>query len=361
MITGGGTGGHIYPAIAFINRVKELAPETEFLYVGTENGLESRIVPNDQIPFETITIQGFRRSLSPQNIKTIYLFLKSIKRAKQLIKEFRPDVVIGTGGYVSGAVVYAAKKLNIPTIIHEQNSIPGITNKFLSRYAAKIAICFPETADYFPQEKVVLTGNPRGQEVASIKKTAILAEYGLKTEMPTVVIFGGSRGALKINQAFIEALPHFEGKEYQVLYASGQRYYEELQEKVKLQEKKLTNVSIQPYIDKMAEVMANVELMVGRAGATSIAEFTALGLPAVLIPSPYVTNDHQTKNAQSLVKKGAAKMIRDQDLTGETLVAAIDMILLDPLQQNTMSEASKKEGIPDASDRLYRIVEEITK
>ena len=361
MITGGGTGGHIYPALAFVKRVRELAPETKFMYVGTKNGLESQIVPTYHIPFETIEIQGFRRSLSPQNLKTVYLFLTSIRKAKKMIKEFQPDVVIGTGGYVSGSVVYAAKQLKIPTIIHEQNSVPGVTNKFLSRYATKIAICFSDAKTYFPENKVVLTGNPRAQEVVAVGKSAVLKEYGLSEEKPTVVIFGGSRGALKINQAFIEALPYFENKNYQILYASGQRYYKELQEKFNLYENKLTNVSIQPYIDKMAEVMANVELVVGRAGATSIAEFTALGLPAILIPSPYVTNDHQTKNAQSLVKIGAVEMIPDQELTGIVLVDRIDKIMTDQEKHAKMTSASKKEGIPDASDRLYDIVKEIIK
>lgn len=359
LMTGGGTGGHIYPALAFVNHAKSIAPDTEFMYVGTENGLESNIVPRYNIPFRTIKIQGFRRSLSPQNIKTVYLFLSSIGKAKKIIKEFQPDVVIGTGGYVSGSVVYAAKQLNIPTIVHEQNSIPGMTNKFLSRYATKVAICFPDVAEYFPQDKVVLTGNPRAQEVVMIKKTEILKEFGLDPEQKTVVIFGGSRGALKINQAFIEALPLFEEKKYQVLYASGDRYYKELQEKLKLSEKKLTNVSIQPYIDKMAEVLAAADLMVGRAGATSIAEFTALGLPAILIPSPYVTNDHQTKNAESLVKSGAVEMIPDSELTGLKLVAGIDAVLLDDNRRQSMALASEKEGIPDAADRLYKVVKEI--
>lgn len=237
LITGGGTGGHIYPGLAFVNYMKQIDPDTEFMYVGTQIGLESKIVPKYNIPFETIRIQGFRRSLSPQNIKTVYLFLNSIGKAKKIIKEFQPDVVIGTGGYVSGSVVYAAKQLNIPTIIHEQNSIPGMTNKFLSKYATKVAICFPDVAEYFPKDKVVLTGNPRAQEVVMIEKTDVLKDYGLDPNKKTVVIFGGSRGALKINQAFIEAFSLFEQREYQVLYASGERYYKELQETLKLSEK----------------------------------------------------------------------------------------------------------------------------
>lgn len=359
LITGGGTGGHIYPALAFVNYVKKIEPNTEFMYVGTEIGLESQIVPKYNIPFKTIKIQGFRRSLSPQNIKTVYLFLNSIGKAKKIIKDFQPDVVIGTGGYVSGSVVYAAKQLKIPTIVHEQNSIPGMTNKFLSKYATKVAICFPDVADYFPKDKVVLTGNPRAQEVVMIEKTDVLKEYGLDPNKKTVVIFGGSRGALKINQAFIEALPIFEQRDYQVLYASGERYYKELQETLNLSEKKLTNISIRPYIDKMAEVLAAADLMVGRAGATSIAEFTALGLPAILIPSPYVTNDHQTKNAQSLVKSGAVEMIADQELTGLKLATEVDGILLDETRHQAMATASKQEGIPDAAERLYKVVKEI--
>ncbi|EOH93450.1 undecaprenyldiphospho-muramoylpentapeptide beta-N-acetylglucosaminyltransferase [Enterococcus haemoperoxidus ATCC BAA-382] len=360
LITGGGTGGHIYPALALVNHVKQVEPNTEFMYVGSQAGLESQIVPKYNIPFKTIKIQGFRRSLSPQNIKTVYLFLSSIGKAKKIIRDFQPDIVIGTGGYVSGSVVYAAKQLKIPTIIHEQNSIPGMTNKFLSRYVTKVAICFPDVAEYFPKEKVVLTGNPRAQEVVTIEKTNVLSEYGLDPKKKTVVIFGGSRGALKINQAFIEAFPLFEEREYQVLYASGERYYKELQETLNLSEKKLTNISIQPYIDKMAEVLAAADLMVGRAGATSIAEFTALGLPAILIPSPYVTNDHQTKNAQSLVRSGAVEMITDQELTGPKLVTEIDGVLLDDTRHQSMAEASKKEGIPDAAERLYKVVKEIT-
>jgi UDP-N-acetylglucosamine--N-acetylmuramyl-(pentapeptide) pyrophosphoryl-undecaprenol N-acetylglucosamine transferase len=361
MVTGGGTGGHIYPALAFLKYLKSVEPDTQVLYVGTKKGLEDKIVPEAGVPFETIEIQGFRRSLSPENIRTVYLFLNSLKRAKKLIREFKPDVVIGTGGYVSGSVVYMASKLGIPTIVHEQNSVPGVTNKFLSRYATKIATSFHGVEEYFPKEKVVFTGNPRAQEVTDISKSDILKEYDLKVEQPTVVIFGGSRGALKINQAFVEALPKFEGKNYQVLYASGERYYKEFEENFKEAEDKLTNVRVRPYISKMADVLANANLMVGRAGATSIAEMTALGLPGILIPSPYVTNDHQTKNAQNLVNAGAVLMIKDDELTGESLVQAIDSIMLDKSVLEKMSQASLREGVPNSAEKLLSVVKEIIK
>ncbi|WP_165003125.1 MULTISPECIES: undecaprenyldiphospho-muramoylpentapeptide beta-N-acetylglucosaminyltransferase [unclassified Enterococcus] len=358
LVTGGGTGGHIYPALAFVNYVKSQDPDAEFMYVGAKRGLENKIVPETGIPFHTLEIQGFQRKLSLHNVKTIQLFLKSIRQAKRILKDFRPDVVIGTGGYVSGAVVYASAKLKIPTIIHEQNSVPGITNKFLSRYVDHIALSFKDAASYFPEEKTILIGNPRAQEVADTKKSSILEDYGLDPMKKTVLIFGGSQGALKINQAVTEFLEQLDEPEYQVLYASGDRYYQEIKEKVTSE---IKNVSIQPYITKMAEVMANSDLLVGRAGATSIAEFTALGLPAILVPSPYVTNDHQTKNAMSLVQAGAAKMIADGELTGETLGKAINEIMTDDKLQQKMSQASKEQGIPDSSKRLYELVGTVIK
>lgn len=360
LVTGGGTGGHIYPALAFIRYVQKIQPDSEFLYVGTHRGLENKIVPETGISFKTIKIQGFKRSLSLDNLKTVQLFIESIKRSKEILREFKPDVVIGTGGYVSGSVVYAAARMKIPTIVHEQNSVPGITNKFLSRFADRVGICFPDAAQYFPQNKTVLVGNPRAQEVVTSGKSEVLSDYGLSSDIPTVLIFGGSQGALKINQAVIQALPKFAQKDYQVLYASGDRYFNELSEKFDV-EKISANLSLQPYIKNMTDVMANVDLLIGRAGATSIAEFTALGLPAILIPSPYVTNDHQTKNAQSLVNAGAVKMIPDADLTGENLVEAVDEIMNNQETREMMAKASRQEGIPDAAERLWSLVNEIIK
>ncbi|MFV0559645.1 MAG: undecaprenyldiphospho-muramoylpentapeptide beta-N-acetylglucosaminyltransferase [Enterococcus sp.] len=360
LVTGGGTGGHIYPALAFINYVKQQDETAEFMYIGAKRGLENKIVPPTNIPFHTLEIQGFKRSLSPENFKTIHLFFKSIRQAKKILKSFQPDVVIGTGGYVSGAVVYSAAKLGIPTIVHEQNSVPGVTNKFLSRYVDRIGLAFQDAAEFFPKEKTAFVGNPRAQEVATTPKSNILEEFGLDPAKKTVLIFGGSQGAKKLNEAISESLAELNGKSYQVLYTSGERYYKEIQEKIKLSNLELTMLHIQPYINKMADVMANVDLLVGRAGATSIAELTALGLPAILIPSPYVTNDHQTKNAQSLVKTGAAKMITDAELTGAKLVSQIDAIMEDTAVQQSMAEASKQMGVPDASKQLYALVQKIT-
>lgn len=359
LVSGGGTGGHIYPAVSLVKHIKEKHPDAEFLYVGTKKGLESKIVPDQGIPFQTIEIQGFKRSLSLSNFKTVYLFINSVKEAKKIIKKFQPDVVIGTGGYVCGSVVYAASKLKVPTIIHEQNSVAGMTNKFLSKYVDKIGICFSDVAQDFPAEKVVMVGNPRAQEVAGIEKSAVLTEFGLETNKPTVLIFGGSRGAMAVNDAMMASLEVFKTKPYQILYASGDIYFDEINKKWQ-EVTPSENVKIVPYIKNMENVLGNVELVVGRAGATSLAEITSIGLPAILIPSPNVTNDHQTKNAQSLVNKEAALMIKNSELSKESLVTTIDELMLNEEKRSNMAEASKREGIQDATDRLYQLMMELT-
>lgn len=360
VVTGGGTGGHIYPGTAFIKYVQQVDPTAQFLYIGATRGMENTIIPQTGLPFITLENQGFKRSLSPDNFKTIWLFLKSVHQAKKILCDFQPDVVIGTGGYVSGAVMYAAARLKIPTIVHEQNSVPGLTNKFLSRLVSRIGISLPSAREYFPKEKTVLVGNPRGQEISGMEKSDALKEYDLDPMKPTVLIFGGSQGSLKINQAVLGALPEFAKKDYQILYASGKRYYEEINETIGMTKDSFKNISIQPYIHNMAEVMVNCDLVICRAGATSIAEITSLGIPAILVPSPYVTNDHQTKNAAALEKVGAVRMIKDQELTEKNLVATVDEIMQDKNLHYKMAQAAKGQGIIDASSRLYQLVLELT-
>ena len=361
IVSGGGTGGHIYPALSFINYLKTVEPDVSVLYIGTQKGLESKIVPENGIDFQTIDIQGFKRSLSPENFKTVYKFLKSVSDAKKIIKAFQPDIVIGTGGYVAGPVIYAAAKLKIPTIVHEQNSIPGVTNKFLSRYATRVALAFQEAGSFFPSKKTVFTGNPRAQEVADLTDTRhVLSQYGLKTDKKTIVIFGGSRGALKINTAVVEALPELSKKDYQILYASGEIYYNdpEFSEIFETYNQK-ENIKIVPYINNMVEVLNDANLILSRAGATSLAEITALGLPSILVPSPYVTADHQTKNAEALENAGAAIMIKNAELTGISIVGAIDSLLLDDVTYRKMAENALREGVPDASDCLYQVLKDV--
>lgn len=360
VVSGGGTGGHIYPALAIIREIQKTDKNAEFLYIGTEKGLESNIVPRENIAFKSIHITGFRRKLSFENVKTVLRFLNGVRNSKKILKEFKADVVIGTGGYVCGPVVYAAAKLGIPTIIHEQNSIPGLTNKFLSRYVDRIGICFEEAREFFPKEKVVMTGNPRASEVLGQDGIKGRLSAGLKTNQPAVLIFGGSRGAKPLNEAVLKSLTELGGKPYQVLYVTGDVHYDEVKKEVELIGNP-ENVIIKPFIHNMPEVLAGIDLTVARAGATTLAELTSLGIPSVLIPSPYVTDNHQEKNARALSDHGAAILLLEKDLTGPKLIEQIDGILTDNSRLKEMKAASKKLGIPDAAGRMYRLIQELVK
>lgn len=356
IVSGGGTGGHIYPALALIERLKQVEPDTEVLYVGTDRGLENKIVPAAGLHLEVLHTQGFKRSLSLDNFKTVYLFIKAVHDAKKLIKKFKPDVVLGTGGYVSGAVLYAAAKMHVPTVIHEQNSVVGVTNKFLSRYVDKIAIAFEAARDQFPASKVVMCGNPRAQQAAANADSDFSwSSYGLDDHKPVLMIFGGSQGAPKINQSVVQAIPEFSKRDYQVVFATGQKRYDQVQKSLKGVSVG-ANVKVVPYIEDMPAKMPKVACLVSRAGATTIAEITALGIPTILIPSPYVTANHQVKNALALVKNGAAAMITEDQLDGRSLLVQADKLMEDQAARDKMAMASKKMGRPDAADRLIAVL-----
>ena len=364
IVSGGGTGGHIYPALAIIEDLMSQEPDSEVLYVGSKRGLEGDIVPRQNIPFVSLQIQGFSRSMSfsgiKTNLQTIQLFLKSVRKAKKIIRDFKPDLVIGTGGYVSGAVVYAASRMKVPAMIHEQNSVVGLTNKFLSHFVDKIAIGFPEAKDQFPAQKVTFTGNPRAQQVANMHSNFSWTEYDLKDNVPTVLIFGGSQGAPKINSAVVDAIPEFNQRDYQVVFVTGKNRYTDIMERlaaVNLNQ----NIAVLPYISNMPAVLPKVDLIVGRSGATSIAEITALGIPGVFIPSPYVTADHQTKNTMSLVNAGAGIMITEDQLTGETLLKTVDDLMNSDTKRKEMALNSKHLGVPDSSDRVLDLGRSINK
>jgi len=288
------------------------------------------------------------------------MFLSSIGKSKKIIKEFKPDIVVGTGGYVSSAVVYAAHAMHIPTVIHEQNTIAGVTNKFLAHFVDKIAIAFTEAADQFSEKrKIVFTGNPRAQEVVNIKANDRLKEFDLVANKPTVMIFGGSRGAKPINEATIETLARFVETDYQVLFITGRVHYDNVIKLIDPKYLKSANISVLPYIDNMPEILPDIELIVGRSGATSIAEITALGIPAIFIPSPYVTHDHQTKNAMSVSKVGAGRLIPESDLNSDSLFKEINEIMSDKKLREDMSAKSKKIGVPDSADRLIKVLTDL--
>ncbi|RFU63368.1 undecaprenyldiphospho-muramoylpentapeptide beta-N-acetylglucosaminyltransferase [Peribacillus glennii] len=360
VVSGGGTGGHIYPALALVREIKSKDKDSSFLYIGTEKGLEKEIVTREKIPFKSIHITGFKRKLSFDNVRTVARFLKGVRESKKMLKEFQADAVIGTGGYVCGPVVYAAAKLGIPCIVHEQNSVPGLTNKFLSRYVDKVAICFEEAKQFFPENKTVLTGNPRASEVLNYKGKEGLRKLGLKQGVATVLVFGGSRGARPINEAVLKVMSELREKPYQVLYVTGEVHFEQVAREIEMIGNP-ENVVIKPYVNNMPEILSGVDLAVTRAGATTLAELTVLGIPSILIPSPYVTNNHQEKNARSLSDHGAAELVLEKELTGSKLIATIDSVITDGKKLDAMKTAARAIGMPDAADRVYQVIKDLSK
>lgn len=364
LLTGGGTGGHIYPALAVARRLKETNGDVTLLYVGTERGLESRIVPQEGITFRSIEIEGFKRKLNfdgiKYNMRSVGLFLKSIRESKKIIREFKPDVVLGTGGYVSAPICYAAVKEGVPTVVHEQNSFLGLTNKFLIRYIDRLAVSFD---DIFSQvkgneDKVVFTGNPRAQEVTKGAMPMVDTIYGLDVTKPILLIFGGSRGAARINQAVVEAYPELVTRDYQVIFATGEEYYDRISKEMDqiVPLKRNPHFVVKPYIHDMIEVLRHTSTIISRSGATTIAEITVLGIPSILIPSPNVTEDHQTKNAMSLVNNQAAILLKEDDLNGESLLKQIDYLMNNQAVRETMGERALELGEPYATDQLIQVM-----
>lgn len=357
LLTGGGTGGHIYPALSMVKAIKEDFPNATFLYVGTADGLESKIVPDAGVDFKSVRISGLRRSLSLENFKTIYRFVNAARLAKKYIKEFKPDIVIGTGGYVCAPVVYAAAKLKVKTVIHEQNSLPGITNKFLARYVDKILICSREARKYFPEAKVVMTGNPRATEVATTLKVGKTA-MGLNPHKKTVLISGGSRGAKPINDAFISMIETYEKSDFEVVFVTGSVHHESIVETIGNIDA-LKNVKVLPFISDMPKFLVSIDLFVGRSGATFLSEITSLGVASILIPSPYVAENHQEFNARSITDHGGGTLILERNLTGQVLYDEIVRLLNNKEVLNSMRTEAKKLGIPDANTRILSVINEL--
>lgn len=353
VLSGGGTGGHIYPAVAVARQCEAECPNASFLYIGGKRGLESKLVPQEKLPFASIDITGFRRSLSLENIKTIIRFVQGVRTSKALLRQFKPDVVVGTGGYVCGPVVYAASKLGIPTIIHEQNATPGLTNSFLSGYADTVAVSFAGSEAAFPKARHVLyTGNPRATTVRKADRSRGFASLGLPENSAVVLVVGGSRGAKAINQAMIEMAPQLSSLSgVHFVYVTGESYFDSTVDEIRAQAGSLPGcLHVLPYVHNMPEVLACTSLIVNRAGASFLAEITSLGIPSVLIPSPNVTNNHQEANARALVQAGAAVMIVEKELSGLTLLHAISHIMKDAGVRERMSVAASRLGKPDAAE-----------
>ena len=318
IISAGGTGGHIYPALAILNKIKEKEPNSEFLYIGTHNRMEKDIVPKHNIPYESIEIYGFNRKQLHKNFKTLSCLIKASKKCKKIIKDFNPDIVIGVGGYVTAPVIKTAKKLGYKTFIHEQNSVVGASNQYLTKYADLIGVSFESSRQFFPKDKVILTGNPCSEDAIKVTP-ANKSEFGLTESKKLVLFVMGSLGASKVNEFLIKTMTLFNNKDYEILYVTGNSDYEKIKEN-----KFPSNVKVVPYIDKMTRIMKKTDIIVTRAGASTLSEIIALKIPSIIIPSPYVTNNHQYKNAQDLVKHNAAVMIEEKDLKSDIIVRTID-------------------------------------
>lgn len=353
IISAGGTGGHIYPALAIINKIKEREPNSEFLYIGTHDRMEKDIIPKYGISYQPIEMYGFNRKKILANFKTIRYLLKGYRKCRKIIKEFKPDIVIGVGGYITVPVILAAHKLEIKSFIHEQNSVPGAANTFLSKYADAIGVSFKTSIKYFPEYKTTLTGNPCSEE--ALKQIAVSKKsLGLTEGKKFVLIVMGSLGSSKINNYLIENIVNFEQKAYEVLLISGNESYQ-MFKNIKLPR----NVLVVPYLEQLPRVMKQADLIVSRAGASALSEIISLELPSILIPSPYVTNNHQYKNALDLIENDAAILLEEKDLIGNALVKTIDGIIFNENRLKELKKNMKPFKVVDSSMRIYRVLKEL--
>ena len=364
IVSGGGTGGHIYPAITLIQEIKNLEPSSQFLYVGSTRGLEADIVPKENIPFESIELSGFERHVSLksvfQNVSRALTAIRGLDKAHTIIKKFKPNVVVGTGGYVCGPMLLEASILGVPTLIQEQNVIAGVTNKILSKFVTQISVGSEEALKNFPPEKTIYTGNPIRSEVMQATREEGIKAFGFNPNKPVILISGGSRGAKSINQAMIGVLEKYkDDHSIQFLHVTGKDDFDDVMKNLKeagVDLQTSEHIRVEPYLYNMPVAMAMTSLAIFRAGATGIAELTARGIPAILIPYPYAAANHQEHNAQVLVDAGAARMILNKDLTSESLLAVLSDLLKDPTTIKKMAEASKKLGRPNAAENIATMI-----
>lgn len=354
IMTGGGTGGHIYPAIAIADEIKKRFSDAEILFVGAERGLEKTLVPDNGYPIELLPVQGFNRKKPLKNIKVLRDLSIGRKKAKDIIKWFKPDVVIGTGGYASAPMVKTAQKMNVPTYIHEQNAFPGITNKMLEKHVEKVFLGFEEGSEFFKQpEKHITAGNPVRDNFFKADKKAARAELGFKDDEFIVLAFGGSQGAGRINKAMMNAIYAFNGNdEIKICLATGKFYYDAVREELNNNIEELKdNIKIMEYISSMDKYLAAADLVISRSGAITVAEVTVCGKPAIFIPSPIATGNHQYFNAKAVSERGGAIVIEEKDLNNDELISTIlklknnPDILEDMSQKSLMSAPENSAGI----------------
>lgn len=364
IIAGGGTGGHIYPALAIAEGIKRRHSGAGLLYVGTSRGLESEIVPPTGLPFHTVPAAGLKRSLSPANLAAVLQAGRGLQESLSLVRRFRPHVVVGTGGYVCGPVVLAGVLRGIPTLIHEQNALPGLTNRMLARYASRTAVTFVDAAGYFPaRARIILTGLPVRPEILNTSRHEARRHLGLPEKAFVLLSFGGSRGARSLNQAMIPVVQAFRIRpDARLFHATGTSGYGEFAPLLKAagsESRPPGNIVVAPYFHDIAALLGAADLVICRSGASTIAELTVLGLPSILAPYPFATGNHQEYNARALSARGAALLIPDRELTGERLLAAVTALLNEPRKLAEMGRAAKALGKPRALDSILDTIEKL--
>lgn len=360
IIAAAGTGGHINPGIAIANKITQEEPHSEIIFIGTSRGLENDLVPRAGYKLEQIDAYGFNRHINLENLGKIVKTLKSIKEAKKIIKSFKPDVIIGTGGYITAVVGYSAKKCKVPVVLHESNAFPGMAVKMLEKKADKVLVGFKDAKERLKRtNNVVVTGTPskiKNINMSKIEKKEILEKLGFKNDLPYVLAFGGSQGAKSINEALINIIKENKNTNYNLIWATGNGGYEEIKaelEKEKINIEELKNTKIIPYIYNMEEILNAVDLVVSRSGAMTITEISNVGKPAIFIPFPFATENHQEYNAKVLEKIGAAKIILDKDLTAEILHSQIKEIIINPQLMKEMGINANKNSIKNVEEKIY--------
>lgn len=368
IIAAAGTAGHINPGLAIANKIKEEEKDSKIIFIGTTRGLENDLVPRAGYELKTIDAYGLSKKISIENIKKMYKTLKGFGEAKKIIKEFEPDIVIGTGGYICGATISAAHKLGIPTLLHESNAFPGKAVKMLAKKTDTILVSFEDAKERIKNAKnIVFTGTPvkiKRKEYGINEKLRIIKDAGLNETKPIVLIFGGSQGAQKINESILGILKNKYNKNYQIMWATGPKQYDIIKEKLEdsnININNIENAKIVPYIYNMEEIMNVSDLIVARSGAMTITEISNLGKPSILVPLPNVSGNHQLYNAKVLENVGAAKIILNDELDSNKLNEQIEQIVLNKNKVQEMSKNALKVSTSDVEDKIFQEIKKIVK
>lgn len=349
LLAGGGTGGHLFPAVALAERLRQEEPDSEVLFVGTERGIEAKVLPELEWPLATVDITGFSGQGALAKLEVGFKLMGSVMQGMRIINNFSPDIVIGVGGYASAPLVIAARLKRVPVVLHEQNAVPGLTNRLLGRWADRVCISFDETSRWF--DRAIVTGNPLREGLEDCPGDA-------EGDKPVLLVFGGSRGARAINETFCAALPGLQAWQgrLEIVHQTGEEDLEAVRKKYS--KSGWDPAGVTPFIKDMAEVYRRAHLVLCRAGATTVAELTACGRAAILIPYPYAANDHQKANAEALAQKGAALMIEQDTLNSEELATVIKRLLNAPAEIRNMARVARSQGRPGAAEKILAVCRE---